>query len=141
MNHEDKKKTNDKKYNDIEVIYFKKNEIIENKLNSQIIPQNKRKINIFNTEEEIQNASKSQFIDIPETKEDDKNEQKKINNYVENNISVKRIVDDALFSQLSEINVKLLDFDENFFDEKKGKSLPKIDYVDIKLLNQNIDIS
>ena len=141
MNHEDKKKTNDKKYNDIEVIYFKKNEIIENKLNSQIIPQNKRRINIFNTEEEIQNASKSQFIDIPETKEDDKNEQKKINNYIENNISVKRIVDDALFSQLSEINVKLLDFDENFFDEKKGKSLPKIDYVDIKLLNQNIDIS
>ena len=122
-------------------IYLKDNKIGENELNSQKIPQNKRRIHAINTDNQNQNNSKTQIIDIPQNNKEEKEKGERNINYLETNISVKNIVDDALFTQLSEINVKLLDFNKHSNDGKIVKTLPKIDYVEIKLLNQNVSIS
>ena len=68
----------------------------------------------------------------------------KIDNFAENNVNIRNIINNALFSQLSEINVKLLDFEENISDafyKSGGKILPKIDFIEINLLNQSANIS
>lgn len=68
----------------------------------------------------------------------------KIYNFEENNISIKNIIDNALFSQLSEINVKLLDFEESFSQrlyKTEGKILSKIDFFAFNSLNQKEGIS
>ena len=122
-------------------IYLKDNKIGENELNSQKIPQNKRRIHAINTDNQNQNNSKTQIIDIPQNNKEEKEKGERNINYLETNISVKNIVDDALFTQLSEINVKLLDFNKYSNEGKIVKTLPKIDYVEIKLLNQNVSIS
>ena len=52
----------------------------------------------------------------------------KIDNFAENNVNIRNIINNALFSQLSEINVKLLDFEENISDafyKSGGKILTK----------------
>ena len=66
-----------------------------------------------------------------------------IDKFAENNITTRNIIDNALFLQLSEINIKLLNFDESLSEriyEKKGKILPKIDFIEFSLLNQNESI-
>ena len=68
----------------------------------------------------------------------------KIDNFAENNITIRNIIDNALFQQLSDINVKLLNFDESLSErlyKKEGKMLPKIDFIDFTLLNQGVSIS
>ena len=74
---------------------------------------------------------------------DTQNKDIRVDNFAENNISARNIINNALFSQLSKINVKLLDLDDNL-SQKLYKSekniLPKIDMVDIKLLNQSTSI-
>ena len=118
-------------------IYLKENTTRENEINSKKSPENKRKNNINVINDEFQNASKDEiFGSLDKNRKEEKKEGTKNNNYVENNISVKNIVDDALFTQLSKINVKLLEFNDN-----SKNSLPKIDFVEIKLLNQNTSIS
>lgn len=67
----------------------------------------------------------------------------KKDNFAENNVSIRNIIDNALFSQLSEIKIKLLDMDENVSNrlyKKEGKILPKIDYIEFSLLNQSVNI-
>ena len=62
----------------------------------------------------------------------------------ENNMNIKTIIDNALFSQLSEINVKLLTFSQNVSNElykSVGQILPKIEFIELNLLNQNVSIS
>jgi len=75
---------------------------------------------------------------------DTQNKDIRVDNFAENNISARNIINNALFSQLSKINVKLLDLDDNL-SQKLYKSekniLPKIDMVDIKLLNQSTSIT
>ena len=64
--------------------------------------------------------------------------------FVENNVFMRNVIDNALFSQLSEINVKLLDFSENVSNRIYGigeKIIPKIDFIEFTLLNQNVSIS
>ena len=64
--------------------------------------------------------------------------------FVENNVFMRNVIDNALFSQLSEINVKLLDFSENVSSRIYGigeKIIPKIDFIEFTLLNQNVSIS
>ena len=63
---------------------------------------------------------------------------------MENNITIRNIIDNALLSQLSEINVKLLDLDENFAHhlyKSELNILPKIDMVEINLLKQSTNIA
>ena len=74
----------------------------------------------------------------------EENKGKKIDNYLENNLNIRDIINNALFSQLSEISVKLLNFNEEISEKyfnQNGKVLPKIDYVEFTLLNQGITIS
>ena len=74
-------------------IYLKDNKIGENELNSQKIPQNKRRIQQINTFGQNQDNSKSQIIDIPQNNKEEKEKEKgeRSNNYLETNISVKNI--------------------------------------------------
>ena len=68
----------------------------------------------------------------------------KVDNFAENNITARNIINNALFSQLSKINVKLLNLDDNLSQQlyKSEKNiLPKIDMVDIKLLDQGTSIT
>ena len=86
-------------------IYLKDNKIGENELNSQKIPQNKRRIQQINIFGQNQDNSKSQIIDIPQNNKEEKEKRERNTNYLETNISVKNIVDDAssmsLFSNKS----------------------------------------
>ena len=70
-----------------------------------------------------------------------KNEDLKRDNFVENNISLKEIINNALFTQLSEMKVNLVDSESQSIYKSKKKSLPKIDYIEFNLLSQGIGIS
>jgi len=64
--------------------------------------------------------------------------------FAENNISIRSIINNALFTQLSEIRVNLLELNEETSQQlyhKKEKMLPKIDYVEFTLLNQGTNIA
>ena len=81
-------------------------------------------------------------VDKVEVKKNKRN--LRIDNFAENNITIRNIIDNTLLIQLSEINVKLLDFEQDFSESLynvKGKILPKIDSVELTLLNQNVNIS
>ena len=65
-------------------------------------------------------------------------------NYAEDNFHVKDIINNALFTQLSEIRVNLINFDEKLnkmIYNTNGAQLPKIDYCEFTLLNPGINIS
>ena len=99
-------------------------------------PQNR--VIRFNDDQNINSNSQIIPINTPENKE------VKVDNYAENNITIRNIIDNALLSQLSEINVKLLDFDENFARHLYNSEiniLPKIDMVKINLLGQSTNIA
>ena len=96
-----------------------------------------RNINIADDESE-------QNINTESRMNDNKRSTLRHDNITENNISARIIIDNALFSQLSEIKVYLLDFEENAalkIYNAQGKILPKIDNVEFKLLDQNTSIS
>ena len=68
----------------------------------------------------------------------------KVDNFAENNISIRDIMENALFSRLSEIKVFLLYLGENLrldLYKKEDKILPRIDYIEFNLLNQKVSIS
>jgi len=94
----------------------------------------------FNDDEKEHNT----YTEIIQVGNNIRKREMKIDNFAENNISIRNIIDNALFSQLSEINVKLLDLDESISKKvynSEGKILPKIDYVEFTLLNQSVNIS
>ena len=67
-----------------------------------------------------------------------------IDEFAENNITIRNIMENALFRQLSEIKVFLLDFEKDITNKLyniKDKILPKIDFVELTLLNQGTNIS
>mgnify|MGYP002623996162 CR=1 FL=1 len=107
--------------------------------------RNNNKRNTVRNELSQENNINSVSVEVVNSKENIKNDgEMKIDNFAENNISIRNIIDDALFSQLSEINVKLLDFDERLSQilyKSKGKILPKIDLIEFTQLNQKLGIS
>ena len=65
-------------------------------------------------------------------------------NFIENDFDIRNIINSALFSQLSEIKVFLLDFQKEVTKKlykTDKKKLPKIHYVELNLLNQGVNIS
>ena len=120
------------------------NDSIDLKVNQQEISKtikrrSSRKIKLDENKEEENTRSQLQ-----EDKKNEKNQGNKIDNYIDNNLNIRDIINNALYSQLSEISVKLLNFSEEMSEQifnKKGKVLPKIDYVEFTLLNQGVDIS
>ena len=101
--------------------------------------KNRRKINYENN-----NIDNSHYIDTEEKLKVKDNTTIKVDNFAEQNINVRSIIENALFSQLSEIKVFLLDFNEKVSQglyNSKGKILPKIDYIELTLLNQGVSIS
>ena len=60
-----------------------------------------------------------------------KNIDLKRDNFIENNISTKEIINNALFTQLSEIKVNLLNLESQDIYESRKKLLPKIDYINL----------
>ena len=101
-----------------------------------IILKNNRKIrsgdaNTMNTKKELIS------VNIEDIQKENKSESKiEINNNFEkNNKTLRNIIENAFFTQLSEIKVKLLDF------ENDPKKLPLIDLIELTLLNQNVSIS
>ena len=98
---------------------------INKKLEQKIIYDNEDKNNIYTNEGLLyfpENKEKKQETKV-ETKNATNNENKKFRNKIE----------DILFSQLSDIKIQLLNFDKN--------SLPKIDTIQLTLLNQSVPIS
>ena len=83
-----------------------------------IVPRNNQRNtrnNDINGENNINSVDN--IVEVENTNENvnernSNNREMKIDNFAENNISIRNIIDNALFSQLSEIKVKLLDFDE-----------------------------
>ena len=74
-----------------------------------------------------------------------KNETNNLDISLKNNISTQNIIDSALQSQLSKINVKLLDFDTDKILKNESASnikiLPRIDLIEYTLLNEGDGIS
>ena len=108
---------NSKKENKIEILN-------EGRLNSQI-----------NTKEDAKINAK-------------KKEVKKSSGLKNDNAKLRDLLEKALFSQLSDIKVKLLNFGEIIYaftkelnNNNNKKNLPKIDYIELTLLNQNDSIS
>ena len=107
------------------------------KMNPNSNPRNSRQIH-FNDDEDLN--TKTNIIEVRKYDEGTM----RIDNFAENNVSIRNIIDNALFSQLSEINVKLLDFEEDISKKlykSEGKILPKIDFVEFTLLNQGVNIT
>ncbi len=80
-----------------------------------------------------------------DNKQKNKNETKNLDISLKNNMSTQNIIDSALQSQLSKINVKLLDFDIDKINKEESvsniKILPIIDLIEYTLLNEGDDIS
>ena len=115
-----------------------------------IVPRNNQRNtrnNDINGENNINSVDN--IVEVENTNENvnernSNNREMKIDNFAENNISIRNIIDNALFSQLSEIKVKLLDFDEKISQrlyKSESKILPKIDLVEFTSLSQKINIS
>ena len=88
-----------------------------------------------NTKNNTGTENRFELIDITATN---------VDQFSDNNITMRNIIESALFSQLSEIKVFLLDFESNVSDRiynSQGKILPKIDFVELSLLNQGTNIS
>ena len=102
---------------------------------------NSQRINLH--DEKSPHNSDANIIEV--RNETQKNNQAiKIDNFAENNKSIRNIMDNALFSQLSKIKVKLLNFTSNLSTQiynTEGKILPKIDTIDFILFHQNTSIS
>ena len=115
------------------------NNIQERNSNSN---QRNSRINLMNENENNNNNSNTDMI--LKKVDDFRNKEMKVDNFAENNITIRNIIDNALFSQLSEINIKLLDLDENISQKlykSEGKILPKIDMAFINTLSQGSNIS
>ena len=121
---------------------------IKNNINLRAKDRNqssRRSIYLKNNNEDNSNDNLDNIINVEEIKiEYDEKEEESDNQFVDDNINIRDVINSALFSQLSEINVKLLKFNEDLSKRifnKEGKVLPKIDYVEFTLLNQSLTIS
>ena len=104
--------------------YFLREITKNNNKNNEILNLNSS--NRFN----IEQKSNLVQIDNPKTRSILENPDE------DNNINEKDIIDNALLSQISDINIKLiLDSDAN---NEEPKNLPKIEFIELALLNQGL---
>ena len=126
--------------NDVLTINLRNNQ--RNTRNDDINGENN--INSVNNILEVENTNEIRNENENENERNANDGTMKIDNFAENNISIRNIIDNALFSQLTEIKVKLIDFDERVSQRlynSESKILPKIDLVEFTSLSQKIDIS
>ena len=138
--------------NDLQVVKFKNLHHKNNNnkhinLENNSIDQNKIQISDFDekieynhTEDELQKEEKKQ------QKEKKEGELKKPSKYMKNNTKLRDIVENAIFSQLSKINIKFKNSGDNSDNKPKynkysGNHLPKIYNIELTLLSQNDSIS
>ena len=110
-------------------------EKINNSINQEININTNRNDNLY---------SEDNVLDVRDNNINKENKTIIVDNFIENNINIRNIIDDALFSQLSKINVKLLVLDDNISKRlynSEGSILPKIDFINFTLLNQSVTIS
>ena len=128
-----KKNSNNNKSNVLDALKLKINESSNHKEKIEIKNNIKRNKKIRLENDKITTDSKDDLLEVASIKNKD--------NFKE----WRNIIENTLFSQLSKINVKLLNFDETIskqlFPEEKGKILPKIDLIEFKLLSHNESIS
>ena len=127
------------KVNDSIVLKVNQEEIRKTKKRRSSRRRSSKKVKLDKSKEEENTKSQLQ-----EENKNEKNNGKKTDKYIDNNLNIRDIINNALFSQLSEISVKLLNFNEVMSKKmfnKEGKVLPKIDYVEFTLLNQGVELS
>ena len=115
--------------NDI-ILYSENNLKNKNKKNQTIKLEDEYKENCLN--------SKSNILDEPQ-----KSESVKENEFADNNEDEINRINNALFSRLGKIKVKLVDLDEKVSKElynSKGKIVPRIEIIELTLLNQGVSI-
>ena len=124
------------------------NQNINERQNQIILKENINVSNRNNTnrsnQDLIEENGGAEIINVNNTNRKDTKQEIKVDPFAENNMNIKTIIDNALFSQLSEINVKLLTFSQNVSNElykSVGQILPKIEFIELNLLNQNVSIS
>ncbi len=137
-NHNNSENKNNKyQVNEAESNKINLNNNVNNNSNSNSSENNNNnQVNDLNTE--------SYFIQNNINNETE-NKEIKIDIFSENNITLRNIIDNALFSQISKIEVNLLDLAPNiskrFYKNTEGKILPKIYFIEYELLNQYNSIS
>ena len=140
---------------DIKVVKFKnfhhENNNKEN-INSEnnFIEQNKiqildidEKMKQNYTEDDLKKKEKNQKKEEKKEQEEDQDKQSK---YMKNNTKLRDIVENAIFSQLSEININFKYSGDNpdikpIYGKEIGSHLPKIYNIELTLLSQNDSIS
>ena len=123
-------------------ILYKRSEFENDDLNSKNILDNKNPKNL-NKEQDINTNfqtlnTKSNILEHKNTRSI------KIDNYIRNNENEIKRINNAIFSRMGKIKVKLADLDEKVSKElynTKSKILPRIDIIEIILLNQNVSVS
>ena len=124
------------------------NNLVEQKSIKKKATYNENKYNINTTKNNLP-TNVSMQNKKKEEKEKKVSKKQKVYNFgkfLENNLTNQNIIDSALQSQLSKMNVKLLDFDLEKLENKKEtgekrKILPKIDLIEYTLLNEGDGIS
>ena len=96
---------NNSNKNDIIILDENKNKQNPNSSQNNNQVENKRKNNEIQIDEKQNQNTEHNILTIRNLDEGGM----KIDNFAENNVNIRNIINNALFSQLSEINVKLLD--------------------------------
>ena len=128
-------------------IYNKNPEVNTLEISNNNIEKNKNPKNL-NIEQNIDNNnyildSKSNFLEVNPLQHKLSSSIKQ-NNFIRNIENEIKTINNILFSRLGKIKVKLADLDNNISKElfnKDTKILPRIDIIEITLLNQNESLS
>ena len=128
-------------YNNTDILHVKKKQESKKRTNRMKLTKNNatkldaKKDNVITNDTPLETENRLEIKDITTTN---------IDEFAENNKTLRNIMENALFSQLSEIKVYLLDFEKDISNRlynSKEKILPKIDFVELTLLNQGTNIS
>ena len=127
-------------------IIYKKSELENIEIN-HINTINTRNQKNFNMEQEIN--TNNQLLNMKSNMKEIKpfehqiNRSIKVDKFIRDNENEIKKINNAIFSRIGKIKVKLADLDENVSMElynKKTKILPRIDIIQVILLNQNVSI-
>ena len=127
-------------------IIYKKSELENIEINN-INTLNTRNPKNFNMEQEIN--TNNQLLNMKSNLKEIKpfkhqiNRSIKVDKFIRDNENEIKKINNAIFSRIGKIKVKLADLDENVSMElynKKTKILPRIDIIQVILLNQNVSI-
>ena len=127
-------------------IIYKKSELENIEIN-HINTINTRNPKNFNMEQEIN--TNNQLLNMKSNLKEIKpfehqiNRSIKVDKFIRDNENEIKKINNAIFSRIGKIKVKLADLDENVSMElynKKTKILPRIDIIQVILLNQNVSV-